>query len=145
MTAADLLSSDPLAAAPALAFFTVAAADGSLDAAEVARFRTQLTAGREYGALFAAALGRLSAGSGTLDAAVDAASEAVLTGEAGAAWQAVREALSGEDADESQRFAADTVDFARSIAEAAGGLHGVGPQVSPEEAAAVDAIAAALA
>ncbi len=143
------LSSDPLATAPALAFFAVATADGSLDAAEIGRFRTQLEAGNPgggdaYGPLFTAALGRLSADAETLDAATEAAGEAVLTGGADAAWRAVREALDGEPDGDAARFVADAVAFARGIAEAAGGLYDVGPQISDAEDAAIAHVAAAL-
>jgi len=144
MTADELLSTDPLAIAPALAFFTVAIADGSLDAAEIDRFRKQMEACDECGTLFGAALERLSANTETLDAAMDAASEAVLAGGADAAWAAIREALSGKANDEAERFVADAVAFARGIAEAAAGLYDTGPQVSEAEAAAVDRVAAAL-
>ena len=149
MPAADPLPSDPpvpdpLTLAPALAFFAVATADGSLDAAEIGRFRSQLDAGGEYGSLFAAALGRLAGDAGALDAATEAAGEAVLTGGADAAWGAIRAALDGESEKDAARFVADVTAFARGIAEAAGGLYDVGPQVSDEEDAAVGRIAAAL-
>ncbi|MFH5805125.1 hypothetical protein [Alienimonas sp. DA493] len=144
MSAADPLTSDPLAVAPALAFFTVATADGSLDAAEIDQFRQQMKACGECGALFAGALERLSSDAATLDAATAAAGEAVLGGEADAAWRSVRAALSGEDAEERERFVADVVAFARQIAEAAGGLYDVGPQVSEAEDAAIGRVAAAL-
>ncbi|QDT15526.1 hypothetical protein [Alienimonas californiensis] len=144
MSAADPLTSDPLAVAPALAFFTVATADGSLDAAEIEQFRKQMRACGDCGDLFAGALERLSANADTLDAVTAAAGEAVLSGEADAAWRSVRAALSREDAEDRARFVADVVAFARQIAEAAGGLYDVGPRVSEAEDAAVGRIAAAL-
>ena len=138
------MNTDPLTSAPALAFFTVATADGSLDAAEIDRFRSQLTAGGDYGALFAQALDRLAGDAQQLDAATEAAGEAVLTGGAQQAWQAIRTALDAQDEAEAERFVADVTVFARAIAEAAAGLHDVGPRVSEEEAAAIERIQAAL-
>ena len=138
------MNTDPLTTAPALAFFTVATADGSLDAAEIDRFRSQLTAGGEYGTLFAQALERLAGDAPALDAATEAAGEAVLTGGAADAWRAIRTALDERDDAEAGRFVADVTAFARAIAEAAAGLHDVGPQVSDEETAAIERIKAAL-
>ena len=136
-----------LATAPALAFFTVATADGSLDAAEIVRFKQQIVAagpGDGYGDLFDAALDRLGESAEALDAATEAAGEAVLTGGADAAWAAVRSALAAEDDATAARFAADVTAFARVIAEAAGGFYEVGPQVTEAEDAAVARVAAAV-
>ncbi|MEM9701363.1 MAG: hypothetical protein AAF907_02815 [Planctomycetota bacterium] len=130
--------------APALAFFTVATADGSLDAAEIGRFRTQLDAGGAYGPTFSSALKRLSENADTLDAATTAAGEAALGDEANVAWAAIREALADQPKADRSRFAADVLVFARGIAEAAGGLYDVGPKVSESERAALAGIATAL-
>ena len=135
-----------LLAAPALAFMGVALADGSLEKAEAGRFRRQLACGGEYGELFTEVLDALSASDRTLDAAVEGASVAAVSGPDALeeALARVKTALDRDHPAHAARFAEDLLSFARGIAEAAAGLYDTGPKVSDVEQAVLDRIAGAV-
>ena len=130
-----------LAAVPALAFFTVSAADGSLDAEELAQFRQVIGEAEAAGAggevTFAAAVAALAADPGGLDAAAADASEAVLTGTAGPLWDAARGTLDDLPGEVAGRFRADAVAFGRRVAAASAGPFAAGPAVDEAETAAL--------